>query len=175
MKGLTVRCTADWADRLKGMGMEPVVMPVSEAYVSMQKGILDAGWLTPGDLKTLRLAELVKSVSKYGWFEFPIPKGQMNLDTYNSLPPDIQKIIDDSGEYWEETMFNEFAASDQAGIEFGQQQGVKFFDLSEEDIKKSNDMLAAVAVKAAADLDAQGLPGTEIYKETRRLIEEYSK
>lgn len=59
--------------------------------------------------------------------------------------------------------------------EYAKSLGVQFFELSEEDQAKLYEIFDQVNRKIAAELDAKGIPGTEIYEETQRLIREYKK
>jgi TRAP-type C4-dicarboxylate transport system substrate-binding protein len=175
LKGLMIRCVATDVPYLQAIGMEPINMPMGEAYMAMQKGIIDAIWAPIETLKSMRFAEVSKYASEDSWRPWAFPKGVMNINTYNSLPPDIQKIVDDTGEFWGKTISNNFEELDKVGIEFGKSQGVTFFKLSPQDAKKVDDAKEVVALQKAKELDAKGLPGTEIYKEVRRLIEKYNK
>jgi TRAP-type C4-dicarboxylate transport system substrate-binding protein len=98
----------------------------------------------------------------------------MNLDTWNSLPPDIQKVFEDSIPWMEAEMDKTIIEGDRAAIDFAKAKGHEFYELSEEDLSKFFGYMEELALEKAAGLDAQGLPGTEIYNETRRLIEEYN-
>ena len=175
LKDVMIRCTGADVAFLKGIGAEPVVMPMGEAYVSLEKGIIQAIWAPVETLKSLRFAEVAKYVSENSWLPWAYPKGEMNIKAYNNLPPDIRKIFDESGDYWGREISNQFLKLDKAGIKFGEEQGVTFFKLAPQDLKKIDDVREAVALQVAAELDAKGLPGTAIFKEVRLLIEKYNK
>lgn len=80
---------------LKALGAEPVTMDAGEMYTSLERGILDGVSLAYGSAIQYKLEELVKysTVVDLGgsacqWI--------MNLDTWNKLAPDMQKLINDS-------------------------------------------------------------------------------
>jgi hypothetical protein len=61
----------------------------------------------------------------------------------------------------------------QEAIDFAKAGGHELIELPPEDLNKFFSFLEEVALEKAAKLDAQGLPGTEIFQETRHLAEKY--
>ena len=64
--------------------------------------------------------------------------------------------------------------AEAGGIALAEAEGVEFITLSEADLEEIYAAADAVIRAEMAELDAMGLPGTEVYEEIRRLIEEYS-
>jgi len=85
LKGLMIRCVSTDVPYLKTIGMEPVVMPMGEAYMAMQKGIIDAIWAPIETLKSMRFAEVAKYASEDSWRPWAFPKGIMNINTYKII------------------------------------------------------------------------------------------
>ena len=150
-------------------------MSMFDVYVALEKGTIDGLFGPYEALKSLRLGEVVDYCTALNIANGPSAQRIMNLNSWNRLPPDIQKVFEDNIEWWGYEIQKSLENADQAGIEFGKEQGVEFIELSPEDLKKFYSLLEAVALKDAAELDAKGLPGTKIFSETRRLIELYSK
>ncbi len=99
-KGLKIRSpsrTGAWM--LQELGAEPVGMPVPALPQALSQRTVDAG-LVPFEVAIpLGLADLTKSSvemadgARFGTSTFLFA---MNLDSYNSLPEDLQKIINDN-------------------------------------------------------------------------------
>ncbi|MEP5152555.1 TRAP transporter substrate-binding protein [Planktotalea sp.] len=97
-EGLKVRSpsrTGAWM--LEEMGAEPVGMPVPALPQALSKGTVDAG-LVPFEVAIpLGLADLTEASveladgARFGTATFLFA---MNLDSYNSLPEDLQQVID---------------------------------------------------------------------------------
>ena len=93
--GLRVRTWGnEYPKRYTPFGAVPTTVLMAEAYEAMAKGLLDANPLPLGDALTTGLWE----ISKYCMVEpsVNIAIGHtlfMNLDKWNKLPPDIQKIF----------------------------------------------------------------------------------
>lgn len=98
--GLKIRSpsrTGAWM--LEELGAEPVGMPVPALPQALSKGTVDAG-LVPFEVAIpLGLADLTTASvemaegARFGTSTFLFA---MNLDSYNSLPEDLKKIIDDN-------------------------------------------------------------------------------
>jgi TRAP-type C4-dicarboxylate transport system substrate-binding protein len=101
MKGMKIRSTGLSAKVVEALGGIPVAMPQGETYEALQKGVVE-GTLTPIEtLKGWRQGEVIKSTTDcidigYTTAMFVV----MNRSKWDSLPSDIQKVIEEvSSEY----------------------------------------------------------------------------
>jgi len=97
LKGMKIRASGSQAGAyIKALGATAVNMPMAEAFESLQRGVID-GTLAPIEpLKAWKHAEVIKYETK---LPLQCVSGNnlfMNLDKWNSLPPDIKKIFDDA-------------------------------------------------------------------------------
>ncbi|NMA23793.1 MAG: TRAP transporter substrate-binding protein DctP [Spirochaetales bacterium] len=172
LKGLTIICPPQYIVPIIEMGAEGVFIPYGEAYMSLEKGISD-GIICPFEaLKTYSLGEVVKYVTRLDFSLGPMPMVGMGLECWNNLPADIQRVFENNVEWYGLEIENHFAQADQDGIEFANKQGVEFIELSVEELDKFYEVMETLALKEAAKLDEKGLPGTEIFREIRRLYDE---
>jgi TRAP-type mannitol/chloroaromatic compound transport system substrate-binding protein len=94
-KGMKCRQTGMAAEVYKEMGMSPVNMPAGEILPAGERGVIDcAEWI--GGIEDLQLG--LHNVWKYyytpGMHEFTtVGELLINLDTWNSLPPDLQQMV----------------------------------------------------------------------------------
>jgi len=175
LKGLQIAPSAGWDEPLAALGAASVSIPFTEVYMAAQKGIIDGIALPTETLIFFNLAE----VTQYHTLMYvPITmcgvRG-MNWDAWNSLAPDIQKIFEDSRPWYEAELDKVAESTAEAGINCAKELGHEFFELSPGDLEAWKELWAESARERAAELDAEGLPGTEVFEETQRLIEEYSK
>jgi TRAP-type C4-dicarboxylate transport system substrate-binding protein len=173
-QGLTLRTLGSQAPAIESLGGEGSTMAMSEVYISIQKGILDGTISTFDVLESSALAEVCNYVTVVNFVTSPNVQRVMNLDVYNSLPADIQQIFDDSIEYWSQQGHDAFYKNDLVGYKAGIDAGMEYIELSEEDLAGLHAAMEAAIRQQAADLDAEGLPATEIFEEMLRLIEVYS-
>ncbi len=175
IKGLRLRVPSDFVEWLKALGGEPVTMSPAESYQAIEKGIIDGVVLPYESLKSFKFGEVAKYVYEVNLGAFPGPHQHMNLNTWNKLPADIQKVFMDNTEYWPEMADKYQKGLDQEGLDFGKQQGVEIVKPSKEDAAKFYSVIGATVAKAGAAADAKGLPGTKLVTTTRSLIDKYNK
>ena len=97
--GKKVRTFPGLEKPLSKLGAIPVAISWGEIYVSLERGVVDAYTGTMWDLAALgRLYEQAPYILDLGVGTYGMGGTFMNLDTWNKLPQDIQKIID---EYWD--------------------------------------------------------------------------
>jgi len=93
LKGLKIRMVGGPpTEMVKALGGVPLLVPMTDAYISLQKGVAD-GMGTPWEaIHTYRFYEVV---NYYTQVPFPAVYFSivMNKDTWNSLPSDIQDAI----------------------------------------------------------------------------------
>jgi len=165
LKGMTLRGLGFIAEVVSALGGTPRPIPTPEAYEAIQKRVIDGLMLPMETMRAFRYAEVAKYVTEC-W-----PIGQvytfymvMNKDTWNKLPPNIQKIIN---EYpFEEklaTMWNEV---DIDGKKYGMEKGLQFIELPPEEIAKWKKAVEPVLDKYVKSMVAAGYQE----KEVRELI-----
>jgi len=98
-KGMKIRGAGTELLTLEKWGATPVAVSVGEIYESLSRGVLDAAFGMP--IQTF-VANGVHEAAKYfietGYGPTGCLFGIMNADTYQKLPPDIQKVFDEVGE-----------------------------------------------------------------------------
>jgi TRAP-type C4-dicarboxylate transport system substrate-binding protein len=173
-KGMTLKASGDIAKVASGLGGQGIVMPMSESYTALQKNTIDGVFAPYETLKTFRFAEVVKYALELNLASAPAGHWAFCLKSWNKLPEDIQKVFEDNVEWFglkiEELVF----ANEEKGINLAKEQGVEFMKLPPEELNKVYAVAESTILGEMAQLDAKGLPGTEVYKEMRRLIKAYS-
>jgi TRAP-type C4-dicarboxylate transport system substrate-binding protein len=142
----------------------------------MEKGTIDGTTGAWEQLKGSRFGEVGEYLCPLNIYSgcFAAPN-LMNWDTWNSLPPDIQKVFEDNADAWRNEVASAMLQADQEGLDFALGLGDTLYELPPEEIDKFYDLLDAVYLEEMAKIDAKGYPGTEIYKEIRQRVQEYSK
>lgn len=175
LRGLAIRCALPHIGWLDELGAEPVMMRMGEAYIALQKGIVD-GTLTPySELEAMKFAEVVEYITVIDLGVAPLPCRFMNWDSWNSLPPDIQKIFEETAMLAAERGVELTAKARDEGIAYAEQLGLEFIELSAGDLQKIYDVINSVILRTAAELDAEGLSGTKFYSDLESILEKYSK
>lgn len=174
-EGMIIKATGMYIDVANALGAESFYVSMGETYTALQKGTIDACFAPYDTLKSFNFYEVAKYVTVLDLQSAVRPSRGMNWDSYNSLPGDIQDIFDESVDYWSLEDNKARERVNQEGLELARANGVEFIELSPQDLAELYRIMDAVCRAEAAKLDAEGLPGTDIYEEVRRLAEEYSQ
>lgn len=172
IKGMSIRKGGVAIETFASLEAEGVNLPMSESILSLQKGILDGIFSFPNFLKSYKLAEVVKYGTVMNLYGGPFVDVAMNLDKWNSLPADIQKVFEDNVDTLSQAMIEARAEDIDDALAYAKEKEVEISQLPQAELNKFLDIQKDTAMQLAAKLDAQGFPGTELYKEVQRLIAE---
>ena len=175
MDGLIVRAPGRMGDFVKALGGSPVSMPAPHCYLALSKGTVDATIFPAEAIKTWKLYEVTKYMT-IGDFLVQWWWVGMNKNRYNSLPKDIQKIIDEcSGSVGANLVGKAWNAADKAAFELGKEKGMKPIYLTPKETKIWEQKCAPITEKWIMDMKAKGYPAKEFIDEAKRLIKKYNK
>lgn len=161
--------------RAENLGFTPVPIMPLEVYSSLETGIIDAVPHALKSLYVLKAGEITRYLTLVrlsGMIQAYI----MNLDKWNSLPPDIQKIIDDvDAEYSTELCDEErWRIHNEALSGLTREFNIEIIELSPEETARWVEADKPVVESYAAELEAKGLPGKTLFEEYYRLERKYS-
>jgi TRAP-type C4-dicarboxylate transport system substrate-binding protein len=176
MKGLRLRSSGPQQMALvRALGASPLTIPIPELYDALQKGMADGALLPFSAIKDFKLGEVIKHHTVANIFV--MTSGLvMNLNTWNSLSPGDQKIMDEltglrmaeqSGE-----AFDRYAAIAQ---EEAKKAGAEIYQLPPAEKKVWMEKAQPVNEAWIADMEKKGLPGKKVFQEAVSLLEKYSK
>ncbi len=96
LKGLKMRIPGLGGEVFRRAGGTPVTLPVSEIFTSLQTGAIDATeWVGPYNDITNGFHTIAKYYYYPGWQEpAPALQAYVNRQAWESLPPDLQSIIE---------------------------------------------------------------------------------
>lgn len=172
LEGLRIRFPSGTVkDMLDELGAVPVGMPPDELYPSLERGVIDGAAIGWDTLKSRRLAEVTTQsidaqlYSITFWFA-------MNQKSYDRLPDDVKKCIDDqSGPALARKFGNWWNTWDQEGIDFATSMGHEFSTLTPEQRESWEKALAPVTENYLSELEAQGIDNArEIYDRMKTTI-----
>ncbi len=169
IKGMQIRCSPGMhADQLKALGATPVTIPSPELYTALDRGMVDGCIFPFRALEGFKIHEVTKYHTVIDLCS-SINVLAMNLNTWNSLPPDIQKTFDEITP-WLQKMNREVADQEtEAGISTCKEAGNTFIEISPEEKAKWAAAVKPVIDSWSAEMDTKGLPGTALINEARNL------
>jgi TRAP-type C4-dicarboxylate transport system substrate-binding protein len=131
-KGLKIRGGSREMDMMfKAAGAATSNMPSNEIYISMQTGAIDAAVTSTSSLISFKLEELSKGLTSAGGrsFFFVFEPILMSKAVFDSLSPDLQKLIVDVGEEIEPLGLEGSKADDQRLSDVYAKAGAQVFEM----------------------------------------------
>jgi TRAP-type C4-dicarboxylate transport system substrate-binding protein len=178
LKGMKIMASTELADVMKDIGAAPMSLVVTDWYLSLDRGLIDAMWMNWPGLYDMKCTDFLKY---HTFFPSGISMGMleviMNLDTWNKLPPDVQKVFDDLSPWVTERVrqLEEIDKTNQVIDALKKEGGHTFVTLTPAEEKAWRDAADPVIKKYLADVEGKGLPGNAVYNEMLRLAAQYRK
>ncbi len=171
MKGLKFRAHGTSALVVKALGGTPVPKPMPETYQMLQKGVVDGAVYPFEANKGWKLGE----VTRYCTADFTAAYTTsffvvMNKDKWNSLPADVQKIIEQINREWAVKHGEAWDTSDAKGIVFFLNQGSEIIGLDAKEGERWKKAVAPIIEDYKANMNKKGFKGTEIVDFTIKTL-----
>ena len=177
LEGMKIRGGSRLVNQLlELLGAEPVGMPVPAVSEALSKGVINGTTIPWEVTASLRVPELVDNHTE---FEGPALYNltfvlAMNKDAYESLPADLQQVIDDNSGL----EFSIFAGGTQADAdgparEFAVDNGNNIVTISEEDAAEWRAIAQPIYDSWVADMAERGIDGQALIDEARDLMDAY--
>lgn len=175
LKGVPLRASGGAGEILKLWGANMVGMPMSDTPEALQKGVVKGLFSSLEVLMDFKFAEQCKyaTITDGGVYPFAVV---MNMETWNKLPDDVKKVMDDmareqaewTGKYMDEHV--------NKSIEWSKQNhGLQVITLPPEELKKWHDLLEPINKKWVEDAKAKGLPAEQMLADLKELVKKYAK
>lgn len=165
------------AQAIQALGGAPVTLPMSEMYEAQSKGVIKGNLAPIEVLKGFRLADVTKYITKTPFLYNQVYFMTMNLNKWNSLPPDIQKAITETSEkYWNEHVIGLWDEINETGLKFAQEQNnVQVLELPQDEIPVWIDKCQPVLADHIKVMDQQGINGQQVMDTIKQLADKYNK
>ena len=175
MKGMRLRfSSATIKDFVAALGGTPVGLPPTQIVESMQKGTIDGAWIDYGGAATFKIGPVTKYTTEmYSYVtSFCIC---MNPRSYDRLPANLKKMIDESFVGVEKEIGHEWDRIDAPGKAELMKAGMTPIKLSKAEDDKFRAAGAKVSEAKLAELDKAGKPATDVYKMMKALAAKHEK
>lgn len=160
---------------VKTLGAVPVVIPTPDTYVALERGTVDGAVSTWEAMKAFKIDEVTKYHTVANLWS-GVFYTVMNKKKWESLPPEIQKVIQDlSGAQAADQTATAFIKVDLEGMESVKSKGHEIINLAPAEYAKWRKSVMPLWDEWAKEWEAKGLPGKKILGEASSLIGKYSK
>ena len=181
MRGLKVRAPTRQVTKLVGsLGATPVGMPLPQIPDALSKGTIN-GCVIPWEVvPSVKVHELTKYHAEFD------PAGgslytttfvmAMNKAKYNSLPPDLKKVIDaNSGMATSAFLGKVQQNGDVAGRKAAKDRGNTIFTVNANDAQEFRRRSRQIEVEWVEDMNKRGHDGRKLLDTARALIDKHTK
>lgn len=177
LAGMEIRCIGSDAPSLTALGAKPVSMSHQDGYEALQKGIVQGTLASDETLQTWHNAEVTKYTTLTPFMYNGLQAIVMNLDTWNSLPEDVQEGIENAcDKIWEDIVVHFYDVESNKGLQYAvDETGQEVIQLSEEETARWKDKISDILDHYVDELDQKDLPGSEAKKLLFELGEKYNK
>jgi TRAP-type C4-dicarboxylate transport system substrate-binding protein len=176
MKGLQIRVPSkEMGDLMKDLGASPAYMSTADFVIGLDKGTIDGGTIQPLAVEENKLGGKIKYILELSLGAVTPVFLIMNKDAYSHLPPDLQSVIDKNCQAGKDGSTKLWVDAYEMTLKYFKAEGVELVRLSPQEKARWMPIVEKARERVGADLDAKGLPGTEIVKYMRERIEYYGR
>jgi len=172
--GMRIRATGGLGRAFETVGATPTSMTATEVYSAMESGVIDAASFAQHAhlaFRTIDLADYWTTNLNPGTVNCPVV---VNIDAYEGLPEAHRAALDSSVEGAIDhylANYGELLARWDAILE---EKNVEKVNFTEAEIESFRRTAAAPALEAwLADMEAQGIPGQELYDLVQQTLSEH--
>ncbi|MGD0232404.1 MAG: TRAP transporter substrate-binding protein [Syntrophorhabdales bacterium] len=163
IRGLKLRGTGRIGDIAKALGAVPMPIEIVDTYEALRRGVVEGNFGPLEQLKGFKIGEIEKYVTA-SWkigsvFSFYLV---MNKNKWNSLPPDVQKVITDYSRDFLDRWLYEWNAIDIEGREFFVKQGGQILPLSDTESARWVKAAEPVIAGYKKDMVAKGFKAQDV-------------
>ena len=173
IQGLDLRASGGAAQILKAWGANQVGMPMSDTPEALQKGVVQGLFSSLEVMKDLKFAESCGYITMTDTVIYPFAV-VMNLDRWNALPPDVQKVMEDMAREQAEWTGNYMDQHVQASVDWSVKEHEVEIITLDADAKAAWDRkLQFIVDNWVAEAKAKGFPAEEIVADIQKLTQSH--
>jgi TRAP-type C4-dicarboxylate transport system substrate-binding protein len=170
LKELDLRASGGAAKTLKAWGANQIGMPMSATPEALQKGVVKGLFSSLEVMKDFKFAEICKYVTMTDAVIYPFSV-VMNMEKWNSLPKDVQKVMEDMAREHSEWTGSYMDDHIVESIEWSKQtQGVEVITLSKTEKAKWDKLLDPIMADWVMATKKKGYPADEIISDIKMLM-----
>lgn len=170
LRGMRIRVPGELLSVLRGLGADPVSMPMSGVYSALAKGTID-GVVAPADtFRALHLAEIASFFTPLAVPRGAYPARAMGLRRWTQLTDAQREVLEASTAVWEAALAEENRRALDEGWQYALEQGVVEVAIGAGDQARFETLYAQDAESNAAALSRYGIDGESVLAAARASI-----
>jgi TRAP-type mannitol/chloroaromatic compound transport system substrate-binding protein len=165
IKGKKLWSIGPTASYVQHLGATSTIFPPAEMYMALKLGTIDGFIYSTAELETSGYKEVIKYINWPAVIDPLCVEWIINLKSWNALPPDIQKTIEDTLVEIGQPMFEKYMADNRKGLEAAERAGVKTIHMEPGEVEKLRGIAAEVWEETAAK--------SESSRQTVQMLKDY--
>lgn len=175
IKGMDIRASGGAGEILKAWGANMVGMPMSATPEALQKGVVQGLFSSLEVMKDFKYAELCRFVTMTDTVIYPFAV-VMNMDSWNRLPDDVKKVMDDLGAEQALWTGEYMDAHVKESMDWSKETyNVEVIQFSDDEKAEWNKLLEPMIDNWIADATAKGLPGEKIIQDIKAISKKHAE
>lgn len=162
LKGRKLGAGGIAAGWVKGTGAVPVRGNLTTYYNSVKTGVYDGMVVFGSAVPGFKYFEVTKHLTKVSFGAMFSTSITMNLDRWNDLPKEVQKVFNDLLPSYRAKAVGHYVSGGERAIEVAKSKGMQIHDLAPGERRKWALSLPNIAKAWAKRLDDKKLPGTKV-------------
>jgi len=170
LRGLRLRVPSELLNVMRGLGADPVNMPMGEVYSALAKGII-YGVIAPKDtFRALHLAEVAAYYTPLAVPRGAYPARAIGLKRWRELSAADREVLEASIPIWEAALAEENRRALEEGWRYALEHGVVEVEIGADDQARFDALYALEAERSAAGLSRYGIDGVSVLAAARASI-----
>jgi len=176
LRGMKIRAAGLSADTLSLLGAVPEAMPQPDAYEALARGLVDGNLAPVEVLQGWRHAEVTDYLTRTPFLYNAVFFVTMNLDKWQSLPPDLQSIFLDVNEkFFEEVAAGLWDAQNERALKWAvEETGQEVITLSEDEAALWIERVQPIQNDFVVKMNQMGFDGDAILETVKTLAGQYT-
>jgi TRAP-type C4-dicarboxylate transport system substrate-binding protein len=171
LKGLKIRAMNPGSQVMSEFGAIPVAMPITDVYDALSKGMLNAVTSPYTAMLQFKLADVMKYAVEYrGSMMVGIAVVAINKDKWKSIPPDLQKVIEQVNAEWAVKHADVWYKYETEAKDYSIKKGVQISALPPAENEKWMAKAEPVMTKYLSNAKQKNVPGDEMIKFVREEL-----
>lgn len=151
LKGVKMRAPEGLVNQVfAAAGAAPVNLPSSEVFTSLDKGVIDAADFSVFSTNQAQgLNEIATHPIYPGFHSMPLIEVSMNKEKWDSMPVELQTLLEESVVEYAQDMVSQLAANDEAAIATAADEGITIHNWPDEERAKFRSIAAEQWISVA--------------------------
>lgn len=162
-------------DIMNNLNAAPMMLPVTDWYMSLERGLLEGMWMNWQAIYEMKCYEFLTYHTVFpSGCTLGMSQVMMNLDSWNNLPPDAQKLFDELSPWATERIRQK--AEIEAAINAKnvmKEAGHTFIVLTPDEENEWRKIADPIIEAHLTMLESKGLPARAAYKDALELAKKY--